>query len=145
MATWQRDYFFVPVLKLREVYGSVPMTISKDDFYGHSWWEGMAAFDEETIENILPRFVDREGKTLKGWWGTDAGNRISIVYGDDDKSTVEVFLRIDMTEETPKILSFVQEVADLAKRNKCFLLSTSGQVRLPESAAILKDLNLSSV
>lgn len=142
MATWQHDYFLLPQSKLVEFYDSIPTTIAEADFYDKKWWEGVPPFEESEIEAILPPFVDRDGKTLKGRFGTDAGNRFSITYADNEKSIAEVLLRIDLTEDAPKILDFVQRVAVFAKQNELAFLSSSGRVVLPEAATVLEDLKL---
>ena len=142
MATWQHDLFLIPITKLREFYGSIPATVSEADFYEKSWWEGVPPFDEREIEAILPQFVNREGEALKGWFGSDLGDRFSITYSDDEQSIAEVLLRIDLTGDALKIRSFVQQVADLAKRNGWTFLATSGHVVPAEADAILKELEL---
>ena len=38
MATWQFDFHLLPARAVRERFGTVPVTITPDQFEGENWW-----------------------------------------------------------------------------------------------------------
>ena len=138
MALWQKDYFAIPAQKLFEVYGAIPTKITEEEFLKRLWWNGASATPAPTrqeIEAILPIFKEMDGMEI---FGTDAGNRIQVVYSDDRKAIIEMLIIISETD----CGCFVREIVDVCAKYKLLHASAeSGMVLLPDFDSLKRDMN----
>ena len=138
MALWQKDYFAIPSQKLREIYGVIPAGISEEDFLKRPWWNGISASapTRQEIAALLPVLKQMDGMEI---FGTDAGNRIQVVYSDDRKSIVELLIRINEMDDG----CFVRQIVDVCAKHKLLLVAAaSGSVLPPDYETIIKNMNL---
>ena len=137
MALWQRNYFAIPAKKLFEVYGALPTKITEEEFLKRLWWNGASATPAPTrqeIEAILPILKEMDGMEI---FGTDAGNRIQVVYSDDRKEIIELLIIINETD----CGCFVREVVDVCAKYKLLLASAeSGAVLIPDFDSLKRDM-----
>ena len=112
MALWQKDYVIVPVLRLKQIYGGIPVIISMADYTNHYFWKGVDAPDEKEIEQILPPLKSDYPETKL--WGTFQGNKISLIH--ENGLLLDMQLRIDMSRNYQEVRTFVESIVGLAQK-----------------------------
>ena len=136
MALWQKDYYAIPAQKLFEVYGVLPTRITQEKFLRKRWWDGVSAPapTRQEIEAILPILKEMDGLEI---FGTDAGNRIQVIYSDDRKAIVEMLFRIEETD----CGCFVRAIVDVCAKYKFLLVSVAtGTVLVPDFDSLKRDM-----
>jgi len=139
MATWQSDYIIVPITRLRQIYGGIPVILTMEDYTNHLFWQGVETPDEREIERILPPLKSDYPETKL--WGTFQGNQISLTY--ENGLLLDMRLRIDMSRNYQEVRTFVEAIVGLAKKSEwVFLPSNSDAVLQPQYELLAADLKL---
>ena len=92
MAAWQFDVHLIPKERLTALVGVHPISISPELLDETRWWEGEGEAD--LLDGDLATFLCK----TKSWspeidiWGEEDGNRIDVVYENDE--VVEVLVAL---------------------------------------------------
>ena len=124
MATWQFDFQLVPRSEVERRFGTIPLTISEDDYEAVNWWaHNVHQFNEE-LSALLPK--GRSWNLEIDTWGTEDGHRFSIIR--ENQRMAELSGRLDVRDLS---LSFANRVIEMARRNDLLILTEGRHVLRP--------------
>lgn len=124
MAIWQFDFHLVPRLEVGRRFGTIPLTISEDDYETVNWWaHNIHQFDEE-LSALLPKGHSSHPEI--DIWGTEDGHRFDIVR--ENQRMAEIFGRLDVRDLS---LSFANRVIEMARRNDLLIIAEGRHVLRP--------------
>ena len=135
MATWQFDLHLLPKERLIGLVGAHPLTISRELLEETRWWDGKV--DIDLLNADLASFL----RQAKSWhpevatWGEEDGNRIDVVYENDD--VVEIFVRIDLRQIDR---DFVIGLVRLAQKHECVFVTSTMRVLEPTISNLIKGI-----
>jgi hypothetical protein len=139
MAVWQFDTYLVPGDKVRSSTGEVVERVSEHDFESLSWWEGNFLPPDYTqvLSSVLPRHAHWSREVE--FWGQEDSDCVSVARRGN--AVEEVRVRFDVRNVN---VSFVDHMANTARRWACVFLDEDFEVVPASTAALLKHIRDSS-
>lgn len=137
MAIWQFDMHLLPEEAIRRRYGSIPVAIAPADIDAGGWWKDALPPGNftESLSKLLPQAVSWSSSI--NTWGYEDGNRIDLVWDDDQ--LMDVFVRIDVRQIS---YDLVEKLLRLARINR-WVPWVNGQVLRPSLGHILRAIRYS--
>lgn len=142
MAIWQFKVLLIPESALREKFGAVPVSLTRELAEEFDWWKDRQPPREyqAAIDVML-----REAKSwspLMRIWGNERGDTAVVCYYEDEKSLVEeIEFRIDVRQLS---LSFVSSICAFARRLQCVLVTGENHLLAADESVMLAAINNST-
>lgn len=139
MATWQFDLYLIPIGRLVRADGGLPARIDVGELRSSDWWleQSLPADYQARLDVFLPRRPTWTHELIG--WGAESSNRVDVFLSED--RVEEVHVRIDAREIDN---AFLDGLAGFASDCGAVFVTEEGEVVLPDSAAISKEVENSS-
>ena len=139
MAVWQFDLYFFPADILSRRFKILPAKLPSDVLEDYVDWPAneRAADFSAAISRFLPAAPSWNADLSV--WGSDQGDRVDLWR--DGNSVVSLKARIDVRNLS---IDFVRFIAELARNQKCLLLTTSDDLIAASADDVLAALKESA-